>query len=273
VEDGGLGRHRFSVVSVALVLSVIWSTGVALAAPGKAMGGQPPTVGFVAAETIVALHSGRAEVMLYRSGAIENSSVVRVFTAGGSATPNIDYVPIDQTLTLAPGEPYASTDVTILDPGDPLEDATTVRLHIVPLTNARLTFDATAVLVISSGPPPDDGVDAVVIYNAVPSPPDGVVGTGEHVQFRDAANAAEDVWVRAANRFGAGVAGVTVTASADAGGLGAASAVTGSDGLAVFTDTEGSRLVFSEPAVAATLTFCVADACDTSNVFTVVSQP
>lgn len=68
----------------------------------------PGSIGFAVTASIVQADQTSLDLRLRRTGGIDGDVVVTVRTAGGTAEPDIDYTPIDQTVTFADGQEQAT---------------------------------------------------------------------------------------------------------------------------------------------------------------------
>ena len=66
------------------------------------------SIGFAVTGSIVQADQTSLDLRLRRTGGIDGDVVVTVRTAGGTAEPDIDYTPIDQTVTFADGQELAT---------------------------------------------------------------------------------------------------------------------------------------------------------------------
>ncbi|HVS13160.1 MAG TPA: Calx-beta domain-containing protein [Thermoanaerobaculia bacterium] len=99
--------------------------------------------------------AGAFAIGVERAGGDDGGASVRVRSTGGTATPDVDYTPVDQTLAWADGEDGVKTfDVLVLD-DDEVEDVETVTFALSePGGGVTLGTPATATLEIA-----DDDLD------------------------------------------------------------------------------------------------------------------
>jgi hypothetical protein len=106
------------------------------------------------AETLVFESLGPTTLTLVRSMPTDNTVSVTVATTGGTATPGVDYTPVNQVVTFAPGQTTAQVVLPIAADGvaDTNESVTLALSN--PTGGAALTFPTTAVVRISDSAPP-----------------------------------------------------------------------------------------------------------------------
>src|SRR6185295_3442764 len=70
---------------------------------------------FTVAENVA---GGTASIKVVRTGTVLAGQSVLFSTTGGSATPDIDYTPVSQTVTFGAGQTTATVAVPIINNGD-----------------------------------------------------------------------------------------------------------------------------------------------------------
>jgi hypothetical protein len=93
--------------------------------------------------------AGVASVAINRTGSTQGPADVHVVTAGGTATPGVDYTPVDTNVHFGDGQSSATVDVPLLD--DALVEAReTIVVKLSDPVNAVLASTSTATLGITS---------------------------------------------------------------------------------------------------------------------------